>query len=104
MAQQLIINHVIPTAIPIQRARYYKSEDVWQELLLHTGIEKETVRWHGLRLLELNMSLMKAVKWVRRLKLAKNGLRSIPDDIGRYLRQVSLTSSTCIRSPVICLK
>ena len=80
-------------AIPIQQAHHYKSYAVWEELLLHTDVDrtKGTVQWHGLRLLQINMSWIKAVKWVRRFKLAKNGFRSIPDDIGRYLKQVNST-------------
>lgn len=91
MVQQLIINKEVPTAIPIQRAHHHKSEAVWEELLLHTDVnsDKGTVHWHGLRLLQLNLSWIKAVQWVRRFRLAKNGLRSIPNDIGRYLKQVS---------------
>ena len=78
------------TVVPIEIARRHNNNAVREELLLHTDVNQEegSVYWHGLRLLNIDLSWIRKIHWVKRLRLARNGLRSIPDEIGEYLRQV----------------
>lgn len=81
----------ISTAIPIEIARKHKNAPVREELLLKTDVHKEekSVYWNGLKLLSLEVSWLRRIHWVERLVMAQNGLKTLPDEMGLYLKQVS---------------
>ena len=51
-------------------------------------MEEGTVYWHGLRLLVLDVSWLRKIYWVKRLRLARNGFKQLPNEMGTYLKQV----------------
>ena len=87
--QKAVIDGKVSTVVPIEIARRYDNIAVREELLLRTDVNQEdgTVSWHGLRLLNLDLSCIRKIHWVKHLRLARNGLRSIPE-VGAYLKQV----------------
>ena len=78
------------TVVPIEIARQNHHVAVMEELLLKTDVNQEegTVYWHGLRLLVLDVSWLRKIHWVKRLRLGRNGFRQLPDEMGVYLKQV----------------
>ena len=90
--QQAVISGNVSTAVPIEIARRSNNSAVREELLLRTNVNQEegSVYWHGLRLLNLNLSWITKIHWVRQLRLARNGFKTIPNEIGGYLRQVCI--------------
>jgi len=53
-------------------------------------MEEGFVYWHGLRLLDLDVSWLRKIYWVKRLRLAQNGFRQLPNEMGIYLKQVNI--------------
>ena len=82
----------VSTVVPIEIARRANNGAVREELLLRTDVNQEegSVYWHGLRLLNLDLSWIRKIHWVKRLRLARNGFKTIPNEIGGYLRQVCI--------------
>ena len=82
----------VSTVVPIEIARRANNDAVREELLLRTDVNQEegSVYWHGLRLLNLDLSWIRKIHWVKRLRLARNGFKTIPNEIGGYLRQVCI--------------
>ena len=81
------------TVVPIEIARRSQNPIVREELLLRTDVNQEegSVYWHGLRLLVLDLSWVRKIHWVKRLRLARNGFRIIPNEVGSYLKQVCIS-------------
>ena len=88
-----MISGNVSTVVPIEIAGRAQNNDIRGELLLHTDVhpEKGSVYWHGLRLLHLDISWVRKIHWVKYLRLAHNGLRVIPNELGNYLKQVCFT-------------
>uniref|UniRef100_A0A1X7UGT6 non-specific serine/threonine protein kinase n=1 Tax=Amphimedon queenslandica TaxID=400682 RepID=A0A1X7UGT6_AMPQE len=88
--QKAVISGRVSTMVPIEIARRHQNPIVREDLLLRTNVNQEegSVYWHGLRLLELDLSWIRKIHWVKRLRLARNGFRAIPNEIGGYLKQV----------------
>ena len=80
------------TRVPMEIARQKQHQDVREDLLFRTNVNKEEgyVYWHGLQLLKLDMSWLKKIAWVKKLRLGRNGLQSFPPEIGTCLKSVSL--------------
>ena len=80
----------INTAVPIMIARHKGKNQVIEALLMKTGVNQKegNVRWHGLRLLSLDIAWLKKIAWVKELRLARNGFTSLPSEMGLYLKQV----------------
>ena len=78
-------------SVPIEIARRYGNGRVREELLLKSNVNQEEgyVYWNDLRLLHLDISLLRKIPWVKKLMLARNRLRNLPPEIGSYLKQVS---------------
>ena len=89
--QKAVISGCVSTAVPIEIAQCRRSLIVCEELLLRTNVNQEesSVYWNDLHLLVLNLSWMYKIHWVKELQLAGNGFRSIPNEIGEYLKRVS---------------
>ena len=88
--QKAVLSGKVTTVVPIEIARRNGHLQVREELLLKTDVNQEDgyVYWHGLRLLQLEVSWLRRINWVKRLRLARNGFRSLPNDMGNYLKQV----------------
>ena len=103
--QEAVLSGDISTVVPIEIARRNQHHNVREELLFRTDVNKEEgyVYWHGLRLLKLEISWFSRITWVKKLRLARNGLKGLPPEIGTYLKQVSLQTSTYILSYKYCI-
>ena len=90
--QKAVLSGKVTTVVPIEIARRNGHFEVREELLMETDINQEEgyVFWHGLRLLKLEVSWLRRITWVKRLRLARNGFKTLPNEIGNYLKQVSI--------------
>ena len=97
-AQEVIRLGKVSTVVPIEIARRNHHSTIREELLLRTDVNENdrTVYWHGLRLQELDISSLQKIHWVERLRLARNGLKVLPQDMGLYLKQVCYSSITLV--------
>ena len=88
--QKAVTSGQVSTVVPIEIARRKGQNSVREELLLRTDVKQDegTVYWHGLRLLNIELSWIRKIHWVKRLRLARNGFRFIPSEVGQYLKQV----------------
>ena len=86
-----VLSGNISTVTPIEIARCYRQSQVREELLLRTDVNQEEgyVYWHGLHLLQLEISWLKKIAWVKKFRLARNGFTNLPPEITTYLQQVS---------------
>lgn len=89
-AKEAVISGKVSTAVPIKMALSSGRTAVRELLLLNTNVSKEgcSVKWQGLQLLQLEMAWLKKIAWVRILILANNGFKSLPNDVGNYLKKV----------------
>ena len=88
--QKAVLSGKVSTVVPIEIARRHGHLQVREELLLKTDVNQEDgyVYWHGLRLLQLEVPWLRRINWVKRLRLARNGFKNLPNDMGNYLKQV----------------
>ena len=88
--QKAVLNGKVSTVVPIEIARRYGHAAVREELLLKTDVneQEKSVHWHGLRLLVLDINWLRKIHWVQKLRLARNGFKSLPNEMGTYLKQV----------------
>ena len=79
----------IRTVVPIEISRRNNASTVREELLLRTDVDKDSgvVLWFGLRLTQLEISWLKKIYWVKKLRLACNEFSSLPPEMGSYLKQ-----------------
>ena len=89
--QKAVLSGKVSTLVPMEIARRNGHFKIREELLLRTDVNQKegTVYWHGLRLLVLDVSWLQKIHWVERLQLARNGFKSLPNEMGTYLKQVS---------------
>ena len=89
--QKAVLSGEVSTVVAIEIARRSGHCIVREELLLKTDVNQEegSVYWHGLRLLVLDISWLQKIHWVKRLRLARNGFKSLPNEIGSCLQQVN---------------
>lgn len=94
--QKMAQTGTVPTVVAIELARRHGNPRVREALLLRTDVdEKEgTVYWHGLRLLNVEVAWLEKISWVRKFRLARNGLKVLPEDIGHYIQQVRCFACT----------
>ena len=76
--------------VPIEIAQQNNKIQVIDELLMKTNVNPEEgyVYWIGLQLRELYKSLLRKIYWVKKLRLARNKLTALPQEMGEYLKQV----------------
>ena len=88
--QKGVLSGKVSTVVPIEIARRNGQAAVREELLLKTDVNQEEgyVYWHGLRLLHLDISWLRKIHWVKKLRLARNGFKNLPPEMGTYLKQV----------------
>ena len=91
-SSQLLVN-VSPT-VPIEIAHRRGHSQVREEMIMKTYVypEEKRVHWSGMQLKELEVSWMSRISWVERLKLDRNGLTVLPNELGQYLQQVMNSS------------
>ena len=79
----------IRTVVPIEISRRNNAGAVREELLLRTGVDQDNgvVLWFGLRLTQLEISWLRKIYWVKKLRLARNEFSSLPPEMGSYLKQ-----------------
>lgn len=84
--------------VPLEIARRNAHRQAREELLLKINVNQEEgyVNWNGLRLLQLELSWLRKISWVKELRLSSNGFRVLPEEMGHYLNQVSISSTTNI--------
>ena len=87
-SSQLLVN-VSPT-VPIEVAHREGHSQVREEIIMNTNVypEEKKVHWSGMQLKELDFLWMSKISWVERLKLDRNGLTVLPNELGQYLQQV----------------
>lgn len=80
----------VSTVFAIELARRCDNKAIREEFLLKTDVfeEKKAVHWHALRLINLEKSWFSRIQWVQELRLGRNGLTEIPEEIEPCLRQV----------------
>ena len=88
--QTAIHSNDVSTLVPIEIARRCGKTQVRGELLIMTDVNLEEgyVYWHGLRLLQLEMSWLSRISWVKTFRLARNGFKFLPEEMAYYLKQV----------------
>ena len=88
--QYAVLHGNISTAVAIKIVCDKHHYCLREELLFKTGVNMEEgcVYWHELQLLQLDISWLRRIAWVRKLRLGRNGLMSLPPEIGTYLKQV----------------
>ena len=86
--------HAVQTVVPIEIARRTSATTVREALLLKTDIQvdKGVVSWHGLQLLQLEISWLKKIEWVKTLRLPRNDFSVLPAEIGNYLKNCTVLS------------
>ena len=88
--QKAVLSGKVSTVVPIEIARRFGHAPVREELLLKTDVneQEKSVHWHGLRLLVLDINWLRKIHWVQKLRLARNGFKNLPNEMGTYLKQV----------------
>ena len=88
--QKAVLSGKVSTVVPIEIARRFGHAPVREELLLNTDVneQEKSVDWHGLRLLVLDINWLRKIHWVQKLRLARNGFKNLPNEMGTYLKQV----------------
>ena len=87
--QAAVATNNIRTVVPIEISRRNNAGAVREELLLRTDVDKDSgvVLWFGLRLTQLEISWLRKIYWVKKLRLARNEFTSLPPEMGSYLKQ-----------------
>ena len=87
--QAAVASKNIKTVIPIEISQRNNALAVIEELLLQTDVDKDSgvVLWHSLCLTQLEISWLKKISWVKRFRLVRNKLKSLPPGMGNYLQQ-----------------
>ena len=87
--QSAVRSNNFKTVIPIELSRRNNASAVREELLLRKDVDKNsgTVLWFGLRLMQLEISWLRKIYWVKTLKLARNEFTSLPTEMSNCLKQ-----------------
>ena len=88
--QKAVLSGKVSTVVPIEIARRFGHAPVREELLLNTDVneQEKSVHWHGLQLLVLDINWLRKIHWVQKLRLDRNGFKTLPNEMGTYLKQV----------------
>ena len=91
--QKSVLSGKVSTVVPIEIARRKGHLQVREELLLKTDVNQEEgyVYWHGLRLLQLEVSWLRRIEWVRQFRLARNAFKTLGQ-----LPQAGVSWCTCM--------
>ena len=88
--QEAVLSGKVSTVVPIGIAHRNGHLHVQEELLLKRDVNQEDgyVYWNRLQLMQLEVPWLRRINWVKRLRLARNGFKTLPNDMGNYLKQV----------------
>ena len=104
--QKALQSGVVSTVVAIEIARRHSQSSVREELLLKTDVNEteKSVHWQGLRLITLDIKWLCRIPWVQTLGLAQSGLKTLPNEMGLYLKEVCLHDcySLCYNSLCFC--
>ena len=89
--QAVVKRGKVSTSVPIEIAHSRQHSSVIKELLLRTDVNQKgrTVDWCGLQLNVFDVNWLGKIHWVKRLSLACNRLKALPNEIGLCLQHVS---------------
>ena len=96
---QVVLSEEMSMVVPLEIARRNGNSQICEELLLNTGVNQDegSVFWNDLQLLSLDISWLRRISWVKCLRLVRNGLNSLSQEAGTYLKRVgTYTVSICI--------
>ena len=81
--------HDMKVMVPIRISQGSGALAVRDELLFRTGIDKKngTVLWSNLYLIQLEISWLQKIYWVKNLLLSGNEFTILPPEMGIYLKQ-----------------
>lgn len=81
--RKAIASGKISNIASLDLARKYRNYKVQEKLLMQTDVHQREgiVRWQGLGLIEVKQKWLRNICWVKMLKLARNGLRRLPNDM-----------------------
>ena len=90
-AKKAVLSGNVSTVVPIEVARRNGQNQVREKLLLKTDVnwEEGYVYWHALRLIQLEISWLEKIAWVKKFRLARNCFTTLPPGMCTYLKQVS---------------
>lgn len=85
-----LLSVTVSSNVPIDIAQRNNQPQVMHGILMKTNVypEEGCIYWIGLQLHELSTLLLKRIYWVKNLRLSRNKLVTLPDDIDKYLSQV----------------
>ena len=80
----------VSSKVPIEIAQQSNQIKIVNELLLRTNVypDEGYVYWVGLQLRAIDIALLREIYWVRKLRLSRNKLTTLPEELGDYLYQV----------------
>ena len=80
----------VSSKVPIEIAQQSDQIKVVNELLLRTNVcpDEGYVYWVGLQLQAVDVALLQEIHWVKKLRLARNKLATLPEEMKYYLQQV----------------
>ena len=89
--QAVVKRGKVSTSVPIEIAHSRQHRSVIKELLLRTDVNQidRTVDWCGLQLNIFDVNWLGKIHWVKRLTLACNRLKALPNEFGLCLQHVS---------------
>ena len=80
LSSKLVAEGKISTRLPIEIAKRMRHTAALEELLLQTGVTKNsTIDWSGLMLMKLESNFLAKIIGVKQLYLSVNGLQSLPN-------------------------
>ena len=83
----------VSSKVPIEIAQQSDQIKIVNQFLLRTNVcpDEGYVYWVGLQLQAVGVALLREIHWVRKLRLARNKLTTLPEELKYYLRQVLFT-------------
>ena len=88
LVQERVAQGKIPTEYAILQASGIQDSRVYEEILVRTKVNEDSgiVEWRGLRIESVKSSWLRRIIFVERFYLSYNTIRSLPDDLGTFLR------------------
>ena len=92
-AQKAVAGGTVSTAVAIEMAYRMQNKAVGEYLLFKKAVAPKdgVVRWENLHLKEFEPSWLPVIHWAKELHLTNNCFTLLPEAMGTYLRNVSLT-------------
>ena len=85
-----VLSGNVSTIVPIEIAHRSNQARLREEILMKTDVNQEEgyVYWDELQLHQLEVTWLRKIAWVKQLRLARNGFKSLPPEMATYLKQV----------------